>query len=418
MKKSPRVLCLVVLVGIVLLQGVCFSEEQVASNELPCVQVIFDRLRNGPSPDSFTVSPDGQRVAYVVPADAGRRVKVDGKEGKGYGGILEGSLIFSPDSKRAAYVAVKGKKRIVVIEEVESREWGAIGVPRKTLVNYGWLAEAPQEAWYQASGVAAPAFSPDSRQVAYGAERNGTWFLVVDGVEQSAPREDCDLITNPAFSPDGARIAYLMRSKDAKWRVVLGDSVGKEYDGIGGGSLRFSPDGRLAYAAKRDNKWFILLEGAEGEHYDGVKSLTWSSNGRLAFVAKNGEDWIAVLDGVKGKAYKEIRDLTFSPDGKRAAYAAKRGDVWVAVVDGVEGKEYREKVWAIVFSPDGKRVAYAASNSRVGDHFAVLDGRESKRYNCFLGRPAFIAPNALRFWTGEIRIPGGKNRVCRVETTW
>lgn len=415
MNKSLRVMCLVVL-GVMLLQGVCFSEEQVAGNDLPCVQVIFDRLRGGPSPDSFTVSPDGQRVAYVVPTDAGRRVKVDGKEGKGYGGILEGSIIFSPDSKRVAYVAVKGKKRVVVIEEVESREWGAIGV--RTVVEYGWLADAPQEGWYRASGVATPAFSPDSKQVAYGAERNGKWFLVVDDVEQSAPRDDCALITNPAFSPDGARIAYLMRSKDAKWRVVLGDSVGKEYDGIGGGSLRFSPDGRLTYAAKRGNEWFIVLEGAEGERYEAFKSLTWSSNGRLAFVAKNGKAWFAVIDGVKGRTYEEIRDLTFSPDGKRVAYAAKRGDVWVAVVDGVEGREYREKVWAIVFSPDGNRLAFAASNSRVGDHFVVLEGRESKRYNCFLGRPAFIAPNTLRFWTGEIRVPPGKNRVCRVETTW
>ena len=52
---------------------------------------------------------------------------VDGVEGKEYDGIGQGSLVFSPDSKRVAYAAQRGGKQLVVVDGVEGKEYDGIG---------------------------------------------------------------------------------------------------------------------------------------------------------------------------------------------------------------------------------------------------------------------------------------------------
>lgn len=45
---------------------------------------------------------------------------------------------------------------------------------------------------------------------------------------------------------------------------------GKEYDGLGGGMLTFSPDSkRVAYWARRGDRWLVVLDGVEGPEYAG-----------------------------------------------------------------------------------------------------------------------------------------------------
>ena len=76
--------------------------------------------------------------------------------GKLHPGALPSSLAVSPDSKRVAYAAQRGFTQLVVVDGVEGKEYDAIGDP---------------------------VFSPDSKRVAYGAWRGGRWWVVVDGVE-------------------------------------------------------------------------------------------------------------------------------------------------------------------------------------------------------------------------------------------
>ena len=54
-------------------------------------------------------------------AQVGRKwvVVVNGKEGKPYSGILEGTSIFSPDGTRVVYGAQVGKKWVVVVDGKE-----------------------------------------------------------------------------------------------------------------------------------------------------------------------------------------------------------------------------------------------------------------------------------------------------------
>ena len=51
---------------------------------------------------------------------------VDGVEGSTYNGIGAGGPIFSPDSKRVAYAANKGNKWIVLVDGVEGFDYDGI----------------------------------------------------------------------------------------------------------------------------------------------------------------------------------------------------------------------------------------------------------------------------------------------------
>ena len=55
--------------------------------------------------------------------------------------------------------------------------------------------------------------------------------------------------------------------------VIIDGVAGKKYDGIGNGTLLFSPNGnRVAYAAFRGGKWLMVVDGVEGKEYDGIQA--------------------------------------------------------------------------------------------------------------------------------------------------
>jgi len=107
--------------------------------------------------DTFRISPDRKRVAYVAQIDEQQFVIVDGIEGRPYDSIIRGSLIFSPDSKRFAYIAKQGDKQIVVVDGAEDKP------------NDGVKTN--------------PLFSPNCRMVVYIAQIGDKVCVVVDGKE-------------------------------------------------------------------------------------------------------------------------------------------------------------------------------------------------------------------------------------------
>ncbi|MBI3607936.1 MAG: PD40 domain-containing protein [Nitrospirae bacterium] len=72
----------------------------------------------------LTFSPDGRRVAYVVPQQPKWRVFVDGLEPRAYHRIVE--PLFSPDSRHVAYAAALGTRWRVVIDGMEGTVYDAI----------------------------------------------------------------------------------------------------------------------------------------------------------------------------------------------------------------------------------------------------------------------------------------------------
>ncbi len=65
---------------------------------------------------SLILSPDGKHIAYINKSDNKCFVDYDGKEGKSYNKIIDGSLTFSPDSGHLAYMAEDGNEWFVVID--------------------------------------------------------------------------------------------------------------------------------------------------------------------------------------------------------------------------------------------------------------------------------------------------------------
>jgi len=108
-------------------------------------------------PDTFRMSPDRKRTAYVGQVDDKQFVVVDGIEGRLFDGIMRGNLIFSADSKRFAYIAKEGNKQIMVVDGAEEKPYD------KVQTN--------------------PMFNPDCKKVVYVAQAGDKVCIVVDGKE-------------------------------------------------------------------------------------------------------------------------------------------------------------------------------------------------------------------------------------------
>ena len=184
---------------------------------------------------------------------------------------------------------------------------------------------------------------------------------------------------NVIISPDSKRFAYYVAGGEALGMFVVVDGVAqRRYEGLGGGTPVFSPDGaHVVYQAERpDGKWVLVVDGKEvSGTYDSFvyQSLALSEHGgRFGCVAKDGKKAVLLIDGnEKGSG----RAIAFSPDGKRVAWIDELADDLVAVVvDGHRVKEYAI-AGAIQFSPDGKRIAWIAGIK--GKQLAVIDGNNA-----------------------------------------
>jgi hypothetical protein len=99
----------------------------------------------------------------------------------------------------------------------------------------------------------------------------------------------------------------------------------------------------VAYPTEREDKQLVVVDGVEGKEYDGIGpgSLVFSPEGkRVAYAALRGDKWLVVVDGVEGKKYDRIGGVLFCPDGRCVTYTVRRGGKWLIVVDGAEGNEY------------------------------------------------------------------------------
>ena len=342
--------------------------------------------------DSWAVSADGKRLAYMVKKEGNKWAAViDGVEGKSYDAyepIVSQKPVFSSDGKRVAYFAevdsgnsTQGhNEQFIVLDGKEGKHYGNV-----------WPFVM---------------FSPDSKHVLYVAStqsvKPGTGemlSLVIDGVEEKAymgngyvtPQQDF------TFSPDGQKLAYYVWDGKQSRMVVVNGVEGKSYDAING-PLVFSPDSKhLAYFARRNGKLFIVVDGVEGKEFDDAQraddapALYFSpDSNRIAYRAKQGDKYCAVIDGVDGKLYDQVSQaIYFSPDSKHISYSAKNGDKNLNILDGVETKGYYSSGQP-AFSPDGKHFAYWARPSiDYTNYLVVVDGVEGKEYKSPAADPVF-----------------------------
>jgi Tol biopolymer transport system component len=236
-------------------------------------------------------SPDCNRIAYISKEAGGKRVTVDGNQGKLYASIT--GLKFSPNGKRFAYAAWYDDSMCVVVDGIEQK-------------SYRWVMNIT--------------FSPDSNRMAYSAGLKGEQnecCTVVDGVEgksysNKSWEELPEGISPPVFSLDSKYVGYVVVMGNKSWMVV-NEAEGKHYDElrketIGGRNYKwdksfvFSPDGKIAYWAKQGDKWMVVVEGVEGKGYRG-----YPVDGRLVFENPNLLSFVAFRDMTMFRVEIEIK---------------------------------------------------------------------------------------------------------------
>jgi len=89
------------------------SANRVASERL------IGKMKSSWIRESFIVSPDSQRVAYVVLLGDKQLVVVDGKEGQQYDGLVRGGRIIFDSADRLHYLARKGDDIYLVEERIQ-----------------------------------------------------------------------------------------------------------------------------------------------------------------------------------------------------------------------------------------------------------------------------------------------------------
>ena len=390
----------------------------LAQPKLKMTESVVGRFGDPKDMRSFTISPDGNRVAILSRnADAKYSVSLDGQEGKPYEWIVAASLTFSADSKRLGYVVQQGGKMFTVVDGKEGAQYHEI--PNSDIMfapaggRYAYFArtkagakavlvidEQPSKEFDQIGNVA---FSPDGKRVAYGIAVGNKQSFVVD--EKVGGEKEYERVAGNTFtwSPDSKRYAYVaVRDTDPsedgqnlKVLVVTDGKEGKLYDQIA--RPQFTPDSKsLLYVCLQSNKTatpptakgILVTDEKEGKPYDLLvsESLRISPDSkRIAFIAADKavspDKVFYVIDGTQSALYDNLvkNAFHFSPDSKRIAFQAVRAKGAAFIINGIEGKEYTEIV-AAQFSPDSNRFAYLARKEG-GKSVAVIDGTEGPLFD-------------------------------------
>lgn len=281
------------------------------------------------------------------------------------------------------------------------------------------------------------AFSGDGKHMAFAAQKNGKWVIVVDGVEKFtrdgllfpwsswSPRLEGNSFVPQSraaellFSPDGKSIAYPAQTADSKYAVFVDDTPGPHYQNIGT-SLGFvddrikyyafpeqkkivevhgdkvfgpydesylakvSPDGKhYVLWAKRGDKPVIVVDDKESELPGDITNYAIGDNGFLAYAYKSsGKYRVRIGTNDLPDSYDEVAQMTLSPDNKKVAFWARVGDKWTVtagdkVLPGFDGYFYYLSggaKYAVMWSADSQHVAYYVRNG--GNAALVLDGQK------------------------------------------
>ena len=331
-------------------------------------------------PARVTISPDGQRVAFLANNAEGKRLlwvrQLDSSDAQQLAGT-EGanSPFWSPDSHSLGYF-VSGK--LLRVDAAGGRPQVLCNVPE----------------------ISGGAWSPDGTILLGG--KDGLLRVSAQGgsptlVTKIAPKEEAHRW--PYLLPDGRHFVFLAdaeRTEDHNIRVGSFDSQESQ--------ILFSAITRIAYAS---GYLLYVSQGALVAHPFDVRSLkltgdpvpiadhiaqlggnhefdfSVSDNGVLAYQSGNSSSQLTWFDreGKKLGTVGEPADystVALSPDGRRAAVGlldadGRAGDLWIT--DVTRGNLTRltfdpQSDSDAVWSPDGSQIMF--SSNRAGDGFTNL----------------------------------------------
>lgn len=277
--------------------------------------------------------------------------------------------------------------------------------------------------------------SRDGKHLAFAAQKNDNWVIVVDGVEKytqkgllwpwsawSPSLEGNSFIpqTRAAvflFSPDGRTLAYPAETADGKYAVFVNGQPGPEFPDIGA-DISFVA-GRVKYYAFNSDKKFLEVHGTQvlGPFDHSYNTVTSPDERHYMLRASTGDKNVMVVDdqsrdlpgpvgsyviGDNGAVayaypaagkyrvrmnttdlpgeYDQVVELTLSPDGKNVAFWAKSGNTWSLWAmnrefPGFGGYYYYVaggSKYSVLWSRDSQHIAYYVRDNGS----LVLDGQK------------------------------------------
>lgn len=200
--------------------------------------------------------------------------------------------------------------------------------------------------------------------------------------DRQFPKHDGIGLGSVVFSPDSKRLCYAALIGDF-WHVVLDDKLGPGYEGIVDMAPVFSPDSsRLAYGVKTGGDCAIVVDREMEKSFDGILAGTFKfspDSDRHVYAAKRGADTVVVLNGRIIDQGAEVSDILFSPDGSSLAYAVRRGTGWAVVTRGKREKEFICDDFlrgSLRFGVDASSLSYVAVKAK--KTIVVVNGEESE----------------------------------------
>jgi hypothetical protein len=117
--------------------------------------------------------------------------------------------------------------------------------------------------------IAGLTFMVDGHHMAYEAQRDGKWLLVLDGKEWPLDAEVAH--DSIMVSPDYRRLALLGHFK-GKWQAMVDGHPGPPFDFIWRETMQFSPDSEhVGYLALEGNKVAVVVDGKVRQRLDILK---------------------------------------------------------------------------------------------------------------------------------------------------
>jgi Tol biopolymer transport system component len=254
-------------------------------------------------------------------------------------------------------------------------------------------------AWQAATGTGvhdgAPAWSPDSQQIVFSAERDHqTDLYVMDaaGTDRrqitSTPSEE----DAPAFSPDGATIAF-ETNRDGNFDIYLVDLNGRNPRRLTRSpaddrSPSWSPDGRrIAFLSDREHPKRFDLYSMQADGSDVVRltsdRTTWSPqfspDGRMIAVQVGGDVELLPTGGGPPTrlTYAPANGMspTWSPDGRQLAFVSTRSgkaQLYTMTANGVNQRQVLSMPQGDTidprWSPDGTHIVFVyVPEQKAGD---------------------------------------------------
>jgi len=256
----------------------------------------------------------------------------------------------------------------------------------------------------------APRFSPDGRRIVFTRSTDccgpGLWVMRADGNRQ---RRLAGYGSNPAWSPDSRRIAYVGSGNGHgnSEPLVIADIASPRRFMVRGSTLSpvWSPDGRwVAFARSIGDRYDLMLVGRDGGRprtlrRNGGGPVGWTRRGEVMINTSRGIDLVRP-DG------RTVRRLpaaggpfvtpALSPDGRRLAWVASSGRPRL-LIRALAGGRTRavtprgvQNLQSPAWSPDGRSIAVASLPAGgVYDDILVVatTGRSSRRVTQRVPRP-------------------------------